>query len=152
MWTTLPFSKPWPVVPGERVWVQLQLARGQLVWPLAEPAAQPSGRAPLRRRTPSGTYRLLSTAQGVATSSGAVRVVGEPPPNAPLGALDAQVAGTSEVVSFTPSAEGVRAAIRVAQPVTAATPGALVDGALQVRLTVSAPGPYAFSDAKVAFR
>jgi hypothetical protein len=150
-WITLPFAEPWPLVPGDRVWVELQLVRGQVVWPLAEPATLPSGDAPLRRRTPSGSFRVLSSAQGVATTSGAVRVVGEPPPNAPLSALEAQIEGAPEIVAFTPTADGVRVAIRVADGVTAATPGAFAGGALQVRLTASAAGPYSFSAGKVAY-
>ena len=151
VWVTLPLAAVRPLVPGVPVWVALQLARGQVVWPVAKPDGDPRLDAPLRRRTPSGTYRELSAVKGSSPPSARLRLVGVPPANAPLGALDAQVEGTSEIVSFTPTADGVRVAIRLATPATAETEGAFADGALQLRVTVSAPGSYSFSAVKVAY-
>jgi hypothetical protein len=162
VWVTLPLAAERSLVPGAPVWVALQLARGQVVWPLAAPAAEPRFDAPLRRRTPSGTYKALSSVKQPAQQgqpavpspppSAVLRLVGVPPANAPLGALDAQVEGTPDLVSFTPTADGMRVAIRLAAPATAKTKGAFgTDGSLQLRLTVSAPGSYSFSAVKVAY-
>jgi hypothetical protein len=164
-WVTLPLAAERPLVPGVPVWVALQLARGQVVWPVAKPDGDPRLDAPLRRRTPSGTYKELSSvkepstdAQTPATPSpppaAMLRLVGVPPANAPLGALEARVDGTTdaEAVSFTPTADGVRVAIRLATAATAETEGAFAaDGSLQLRVTVSAPGSYSFSAVKVAY-
>jgi hypothetical protein len=150
-WVTLPLAKELKLKPEQTLWVELQLARGSAAWRLAVPSGQPGLDATPMRRTPSGAVRPLSAVAGVSTSAAALRIGGSAPGNAPQAALVTQVEGSAVDVAATPTAGGVLAALRLPAPVTATTPGAFVDGALQVRLTVAAPGSYSFSDVRVAY-
>jgi len=150
-WVSLPLAQPYALTPGETLWVALQMARGSAVWPLAVPDLAPGAVATLRRRTPNGLFRPLSTAAGVATSAGALRVAGEPPANAPVHALEARVAGTSERVGFTPTADGVTVSLRLAAPVSGADATAVVDGALRLALVTGTPGAVSFGSVRVAY-
>jgi hypothetical protein len=149
-WITLPLAKELKLKP-EPLWVALQLARGSVGWRLAVPSGQPELDPKPLRRTPSGAVRPLSTVAGVSTGAAALRVGGSAPGNAPQAALVAQVEGAPVDVAATPTQGGVLAALRLPAPVTVTTPGAFVDGALQIRLTIAAPGSYSFSDVRVAY-
>jgi hypothetical protein len=162
-WTTLPLAKEHKVAPGERLWVGLQLARGQVSWPLAVPGPSPSppalpDDAPLRRQLPNGAFRPLSAAGDLSTTTGALRLVGEAPNGSPIPALalDAVLDATGDAVGvppFTPVIDGVPVVLRLDPPITHATAPAVFDasGALKLRLTTKTPGSISFTGVRIAY-
>jgi hypothetical protein len=150
-WVTLPLADPVEVTPGEELWLGIQPVRGSAVWPLGVAAADPALAAPLRRRAPNGIFKPLSAVDGVVTDAGVLRLAGEPPPNAPVHALAVRVDGSAEVVELTPTPEGVTASLRFATAVDGSDAVAVVDGALQLRLTARTPGRFSFGSARVAY-
>jgi hypothetical protein len=133
------------------------------VWPLAlaqvdpDPQAWPGpGPDPrlnslLRRRAANGRFKPLSAVSGVETGAAAVRVAGEPPPNAPIAPVEARVAGEPDFVAFTPSADGVTVSLRLEAPVEPGSAPAVAGGALQLELTAWTPGTLAIRDVLIAY-
>jgi hypothetical protein len=155
-WTTLSLAKEHKLAAGERLWVGLQLARGQVSWPLALPAppAALSADAPLRRQLPNGAFRSLSAAGDVSTSAGALRVVGEAPNGSPIAALELEVTATEVgVPPFTPTSDGVPVALRLDPALTRANAPDAFDatGALKLRLTTKTPGSISFTGVRIAY-
>jgi hypothetical protein len=100
---------------------------------------------------PSGTFKPLSQVGGVSTSEVALRVIGEPPPSAPIDALEAGIQGTDAGLSFSPSPDGVVIALNLAVPITSADSESVVDGALLIRLVASTPGTFSFGSVQVVY-
>lgn len=156
-WTTLPLPKPHKLVPNERLWLSVQLARGRIAWPLAEPAPLGLPHAPLvdatlRRQLPNGAFRALSHAGDVPTGAAAIRVVGTAPNAAPIDALELEIPGRAGSVSLTPTTSATPVSLGLDPPLTAAAdPSAFDSGALKLLLTTRTPGNVSFAAVLVAY-
>ena len=153
-WIDLTLTTPLKLADSAVVWLELQAARGTVVWSLAEPQADPDGDALLRRRTSSGTYVALSTVTGVPTYAGALRVVGQGKPNEPLPAVVAAVAGdtTSKPVAAVPTPDGTTIVLGLSAPAATAAVAGGSDRELPLELTISTPGSYAVTSAELQYK
>jgi hypothetical protein len=147
-WIDLALATQHPLAGADPVWLEVQAARGTVVWKLALPAADADDDAPLRRRTSNGKYVALSALESVSYT-GAIRVVGQQRPNDPLAAV--LVAPTGAAVSGTVAGvptQGGTALALVLDPAVSFTP----DGRdFSLDLTISAPGSYAVSSAELQY-
>ena len=92
-WIDLALTTPHQLSARGVVWLELQVARGSLVWKLAEPSTLPSDNAVLGGARRPASTSSLSTFDDVGDYAAALRVVGQERPNQPLAALRAAVAG-----------------------------------------------------------
>jgi hypothetical protein len=151
-WIDLALKAPHRLAGSEIVWLELQVARGSIVWKLATPHTDANTNAELRRRTSSGTYVELSTlADTPGGYSGALRVVGQEKPNDPLAAVQVAVAGKTESVSGVPTQAGATMILGLTQPGVAPSPIG-DDFDIPLELTISTPGSYAISAAELRYK
>ena len=150
-WIDLALTAPHALKSTDVVWLEVQAARGSVVWRLATPPAHTDDDAPLRRRTSSGTYVPLSTLSKVPYT-GALRVVGQERPNDPLAAVlvAATGAGASGTVAGVPTQAGTTLALVLDPPVAFAAPTS-GDADFSLDLTISAPGAYAITSAELQY-
>lgn len=152
-WIDLALTTPHQLTAGEHVWLELQVARGSLVWKLAEVSGSDADNAVLRRRTSSGKYVELTTFGDVENYAAALRVVGQERPNDPLAAVQVAVAGGSDTVAGVPTQGGTTLILGLTGPGFAPTPIAGGGGDLEVplELTISTPGSYAITSAELQY-
>jgi hypothetical protein len=151
-WIDLGLATPHQLAGGAFVWLELQVARGSIVWKLAVPHADPKSNAQLRRRTSSGTYVGLSTIAGITGFSGALRVVGQEKPNDPLAAVRVAVAGGADTVAGVPTQAGTTMILGLQAPGVVPAPLAgTSDRELPLELTISTPGSYAVTSAELQY-
>lgn len=150
-WIDLALTAPHALKSSDVVWLEVQAARGTVVWKLATPPAHAGDDAPLRRRTPSGSYVALSTLASLPYT-GALRVVGQEKPNDPLAAVivSATGSGASGTVAGVPTQGGTTLALVLDPPVTFAAP-TTGDADFSLDLTISAPGSYAITSAELQY-
>jgi hypothetical protein len=151
VWIDLALTKTLPLEGGRAVWLEVQAARGSVVWKLAVPPALDADAAPLRRRTPNGRFVALSALTGLPYM-GALRVVGQERPNDPLAAVlvSATGAGASGTVAGVPTQAGTAMALVLDPPVSLAAPAA-GDADFSLDQTNSAPGSYAITSAELQY-
>jgi hypothetical protein len=151
VWIDLALTKALALEGGRAVWLEVQAARGSVVWKLAVPPALDADAAPLRRRTPNGRFVALSALTGLPYM-GALRVVGQERPNDPLAAvlISATGAGASGTVAGVPTQAGTAMALVLDPPVSLAAPAA-GDADFSLDLTISAPGSYAITSAELQY-
>jgi hypothetical protein len=152
-WIDLKLATPLKLT-GADVWLEVQAARGSVIWSPAEPQADPADDALVVRRTSSGTYVGLSTVSGVSTHSAAVRVVGSSSPNNPLPAVVAAVAGDTSTtpVAAVPTANGTAIKLNLASAAKPTKDNSTGDWQLPLSLTIFAPGSYAISAAEIQYK
>jgi hypothetical protein len=150
-WIDLALTTPKALKGSEIVWLEVQAARGSVVWKVAVPPAHDSDAAHLRRKTSSGRYVPLSTLAGVPYT-GAMRVVGQERANDPLAAVlvSATGAGVSGTVAGVPTQAGTTMAV-VLQPPVPFTAPTDADPDFSLDLTISAPGSYAITAAELQY-
>lgn len=153
-WIDLMLAAPHKLADGEVVWLELQVARGSVVWPLAEPQADPHDDARLRWRTSSGICAALSAVSGLPPFVSAVRVVGTGKPNAPLPALAAAVERDTQSapVACVPAPAGTTIILGLGGPATPTPVGGSADRELRLELTISTPGSYAVGSAELQYK
>jgi hypothetical protein len=151
-WVDLKLAAP-VKLSGSDVWLELQAARGSVVWSPAEPQADSTDDALVVRRTSSGTYVGLSTVSNVSTHLAAVRVVGSSNPNSPLPAVVVSVAGDTSTtpVAAVPTPNGTTIKLNLGTP---ARPRKTDSGdwELVLQLTIYAPGSYAISATELQYQ
>lgn len=145
-WIDLALTAPHKLRSNETVWLEVQAARGSVIWKVATPPADDDEAAPLRRRTSSGRYVPLSTLDEVPYT-GALRVVGDERANDPLAAVlvSAAAAPTSGTVAAVPTPAGTAMALVLDPAVSFA------DSNFELDLTISAPGSYAITSAELQY-
>jgi hypothetical protein len=97
-WVTLALARPQQLPAGARRWVELFASRGLAGWPLAVPPGEGTAAgfaAAVRRTTPDGGQRPLSSLHDLDTSGGVIRLVGTAPEDRPIPILDVGVAGSA---------------------------------------------------------
>ena len=151
VWIDLVLAKALPLEPDETVWLEVQAARGSVVWKLAVPPALVADSAPLRRKTSNGRFVALSALTGLPYT-GALRVVGQERPNDPLAAVlvSATGAAAAGTVAGVPTQAGTAMALVLDPPVQLAAPTA-GDADFSLDLTISAPGSYAITAAELQY-
>jgi hypothetical protein len=151
-WIDLALTTPHQLSGTEVVWIELQVARGSLVWSLAELSATDAENAELRRRTSSGKYVKLSTLAGIADYAGALRVVGQEKANDPLAAVQVAIAGGTDVVAGVPTQAGTTMNLGITG--TGVVPSPLASGndrEVPLELTIATPGSYAITSAELQY-
>ena len=151
-WIDLALTTPHQLSGTDVVWVELQVARGSLVWSLAELSSTDAENAELRRRTSSGKYVKLSTLVGIADYAGALRVVGQEKANDPLAAVQVAIAGGTDVVAGVPTQAGTTMNLGIAG--TGVVPSPLASGddrEVPLELTIATPGSYAITSAELQY-
>jgi hypothetical protein len=150
-WVDLALTAPHKLAANDVVWLELQVARGSLVWTLAEVVGAVSDDdAELRRRTPSGNYVGLTTLAGVSDYAGALRVVGEEKANDPLAAVQVAATGAPDRIAGVPTQAGTTMILGIANGVA---PSLLADADFEVplELTIATPGSYAITSAELQY-
>jgi hypothetical protein len=149
-WVDLALATPHKLVSGEVVWLELQVARGSLVWALAAVSSADADNAELRRRTPSGKYVPLTALVGIPDYAGALRVVGEEKANDPLAAVRVAPAGGTDVIAGVPTQAGTTMILGISDGVV---PSPLAGGDFEVplELTIATPGSYAITSAELQY-
>lgn len=151
-WVDLALTTPQKLSGAEVVWVELQVARGSLVWTLAEISNTDANNAELRRRTSSGKYVKLSTLAGISDYAGALRVVGQEKANDPLAAVQVAIAGGTDVVAGVPTQAGTTMNLGIGG--TGVVPSPLAgsdDREVPLELTIATPGSYAITSAELQY-
>ena len=151
-WIDLVLTTPQKLAGPEVVWVELQVARGSLIWTLAEISNTDADNAELRRRTSSGKYVKLSTLAGISDYAGALRVVGQEKANDPLAAVQVAIAGGTDVVSGVPTQAGTTMNLGIGG--TGVVPSPLAgstDREVPLELTIATPGSYAITSAELQY-
>jgi hypothetical protein len=151
-WVDLALTTPQTLSGAEVVWVELQIARGSLIWTLAEISNADADNAELRRRTSSGKYVKLSTLAGIPDYAGALRVVGQEKANDPLAAVRVAIAGGTDVVAGVPTQAGTTMNLGIGG--TGVVPSPLAGGddrEVPLELTIATPGSYAITSAELQY-
>jgi hypothetical protein len=150
-WIDLALAAAHTLKSEETVWLEVQAARGSVIWKVATPPGDDDDAAPLRRKTSSGRYVPLSTLDEVPYT-GALRVVGQERANDPLAAVlvSAAGSGTSGTVAGVPTQAGTAMALVLDPPVTFPD-SSTGDPNFQLDLTISAPGSYAITSAELQY-
>ena len=145
-WIDLALTAPHTLKSNETLWLEVQAARGSVVWKVATPPGTDDEAAPLRRKTSSGRYVPLSTLDEVPYT-GALRVVGQERANDPLAAVlvSATSAPGSGTVAAVPTPAGTAMALVLDPAVSFSDPNFALD------LTISAPGSYAITSAELQY-
>ena len=151
-WVDLALAAPHKLAGSEHLWLELQVARGSLVWKLAEIPADDHEKAELRRRTPSGKYVELSTFGDLAEYVAALRVVGQEKANNPLAAVTAAVVGAPDTVAGVPTQAGTTLNLGIKRSEgVAPSPVASGDFEVPLELTIATPGSYAITSAELQY-
>ena len=151
-WVDLALTMPQTLSGAEVVWVELQVARGSLIWTLAEISNTDADNAELRRRTSSGKYVKLSALAGIPDYAGALRVVGQEKANDPLAAVQVAVAGGTDFVAGVPTQAGTTMNLGIGG--TGVVPSPLAGGddrEVPLELTIATPGSYAITSAELQY-
>jgi hypothetical protein len=150
-WIDLALAAPHKLAGIEHLWLELQVARGSLVWKLAQIPASADAKAELRRRTSSGKYVSLSTFAELTEYAAALRVVGQEKPNDPLAAVQVALPGGADVVAGVPSQAGTTMILGIPAGVAPSPLGGGDDREVPLELTISTPGSYAITSAELQY-
>lgn len=139
---------------GGALWLAVRLVRGAATWEMAPAADVDDDRPMLRWRAPSGTYRPLSQPGGLQELDAALRVIGTPHAETPIGSLTANLASRPlAAVSASPPGAGQRFVIDLGtDAVDATSMGLATSPAIRLELVNTAPGTYAFEQARVFYQ
>jgi hypothetical protein len=159
---TFNFAKPVPIPEGGAFYVAALVGRGKVRWSFAQPSGDPSSADPpsrieVRVGPPAGPWRDLpgpfDTGNELGTLGGRLRVIGRPPPDAPLAPLAIGLATETQrfdaLASVTPTAKGVAVAVAVPEKQTLAV-GA--DRKLAVRVLRYVAGKVTVKNLQVRFK
>jgi hypothetical protein len=151
-WWSVVLSEPFELV-GGALWLAVRLVRGTATWQLAPGGAIETDRPLLRWRAPSGTYRPLSQPGGLPELDAALRVIGTPHPESPIGSLAANLATRpAAAVTASPPRAGQRFVIDLGDDaVDAGSMGLGSSPAIRLELVNTAPGTFAFERSRVFY-
>ena len=152
VWIDLALTTAHAVAANELVWLDVQVARGSVVWSLAVPGSEDGDNATLRRRTSSGLYVPLSSLLDIPYA-GALRVVGQEKPNDPLAAIEVTVAGAAANGSVVgvPTPAGAPMVLKLQPGVPFPAPPGGDTSEFPLELTISTPGSYAITSAELQY-
>lgn len=146
-WLSLMAARPQAVKADTPIWVDLQVPRGTVTWPLAAAAPAANERAPIVRRLPNGHVRGLSSPAGVDTDNATIRVIGTAPQQSPLPALTVAALGSAPAEVY-PGTDGAVVALGFDPPVQAP---ASTTTELAVDLVAYAAGSFTVGPVRIAY-